>query len=134
MQLPLPNRASFPLIIVIASIASVVMAGCNEVNELAAEAEVIYDGAESGEQSDTTACDSDAEIKGDGTITDGEVRITVTDSDGTMAYDETFTDSFDIPAESLHGDSGDWTLSAERSGDDLLGDQFNGEYAVFLNC
>jgi hypothetical protein len=118
----------------LASVVSATLAGCNEVNELAAEAELTYDGASSGSHSDATTCDADGDIKGDGVIMDGQVRIVVTDADGTRLFDQVYTDSFEIEPRDLDGDSGTWTVSAERSGDDLVGDEFRGEYAIFLNC
>lgn len=128
------NRSGRSVGVAMLVLATALLAGCNQVNELAAEAELLYDGAQSGTHSDTTSCDADGSIKGSGDITDGQVAVRVTDGDGTTMFQRTFDGEFSLPKQSLDGDSGDWTLSAARGGDDLLGDEFRGEYAFFLNC
>lgn len=40
----------------------------------------------------------------------------------------------DLPQVRLDGDSGTWTLSADRAGNDVVGDAFNGDDEFFLDC
>lgn len=117
-----------------ATVLTVALAGCNQAKELVAEAEVMYDGGSNGSHSDTATCDADGDIRGNGDVQDGSVTITVEDSDGTELFQRTFDGSFDLSKQPITGDSGTWSISAVRTSDDVLGDQFAGEYAFFLNC
>lgn len=113
------------------AVMALAMAGCSG---LTAEAKLEYDGSSNGSHSEGADCDDQAEVSGSGTLHDGTVRVTVEDDGGSTVFDETYTESFTIGDATVSGASGEWTLRAQRSGDDLAGDEFNGDYEVFLDC
>ncbi len=93
-----------------------------------------YDGQANGTHSDTATCDDQGSIKGSGTIPDGSVLITLKDSAGKQLFQQSFKESFTLAAKTVSGASGTWTLDAQRSGDDLVGDSFSGKYDFNLDC
>lgn len=119
------------LMTLIAGTAMLALSGCAG---LTSEADLAYDGNSNGSHSDSADCDADGAFNGSGSITDGSVRVTVTDSDGTTLFSESYSSSFTLAKQTLTGDSGEWTIKAQRSGDDVLGDAFRGDYDFFLNC
>lgn len=111
--------------------SALLLAGCAG---LTAEASIDYDGDQNGSHSDRADCDADGSITGSGDVTDGSVQVTVTDSEGNAVFTRTFSGPFELDKTSLDGHSGTWTLEADRSGDDLAGDEFHGEYEFHLDC
>ena len=117
----------------LAGAAMLALAGCAG-NALTAEAKLNYDGNENGSHSDKADCDADGSLAASGQVRDGSVRVTVTDGEGNQVYSESFDGAIDVSGARLDGDSGTWTLRAVRSGDDLVGDQFSGDYDFYLDC
>lgn len=97
-------------------------------------ANVEFEGRDSGEHSDSAECDDDATLAGSGNIEDGNIQVTVTDGSGATRYQETYDGGVETDGERMEGASGSWTLTVVRSGDDVLGDEFNGQYAFTLTC
>lgn len=126
-----PNRIPRNALTALVVTGAMLLAGCAG---LTAEASIDYDGASNGSHSDKADCDADGSITGSGDITDGSVQVTVEDADGTEMFTRTFSGSFDLDKTDLDGDAGTWTLEAVRRGDDLAGDEFNGEYEFHLDC
>lgn len=122
------------MLTLIAGTAMLALSGCTGVDDLTSEAELKYDGNESGSHSDKADCDAEGRISGAGDVNDGSVLVTVTDGDGTTLFSERYDGGIDLSSRDLNGDSGTWTLRAERAGDDVLGDEFSGDYGFFLNC
>lgn len=122
------------LMMIVAGTAMMALSGCTAVDGLTAEAELTYDGSSNGDHSDRADCDAKGELSGAGDIHDGGVHVTVEDSDGTILFSQTFDGSFTLADTTLDGDSGAWTLHAIRGGDDVVGDEFGGEYQFYLDC
>lgn len=121
--------------IALASVLTIALAGCiNPAESIPAEADVTFDGTGNGDQSDKASCDSEATVNGNGDIQDGVLTVTIHDDQGETVFMKSYEGSFatgDIP---LSGHSGTWTMEAERSANDVIGDDFSGSYAFFLNC
>ena len=107
------------------------LAGCAGAG---AEAELKYDGAASGTHTDAITCDDQATIKGNGNVADGEVMVTLKDSAGNQLLQQTFKGDFTLVEKTVSGSSGAWSVSAQRSGDDVVGDAFTGKYEFYVNC
>lgn len=115
--------------------AAALLAGCADDSGVdASGASLDFDGRGSGSHEDSAKCDEDASLAGSGNIEDGSLEVTVTDGSGTVRFEETFDGGVEADAERMEGASGDWTLSIVRSGDDLVGDEFNGQYTFTLTC
>jgi hypothetical protein len=108
-----------------------VLAGCAGVG---AESTLKYDGTANGTHSETPGCDDQGKLKGSGNVPDGQVLITLKDSAGKQLMQQSFKGEFTFPEQTVTGASGTWSLAASRSGDDLAGDAFAGNYAFYLNC
>lgn len=118
-------------------IAFVALAGCTESDfqEDVAEASLQFNGSGDGSQSDTGSCGSEATIHGSADVNDGVLSFTVTDGAGNERFSQEFTGTESVSKRTLPGDSGTWTLSVDREGDDTLGgDEFGGSYEFYLNC
>lgn len=109
--------------------------GCTDGGELDVDAmDVSYNGNDSGTHEEKGTCDSDGQLSGSGRIEDGTVRITVKDGGGSNIFERTYDGNIDFKTQSVNGDSGEWTLRAERRGNDLVGDEFKGQYSFHLVC
>lgn len=53
---------------------------------------------------------------------------------GNDVFTRTFDGGIDLEGERMDGASGEWTVTATRSGDDLIGDEFNGQYTFGMTC
>ncbi|HUR69426.1 MAG TPA: hypothetical protein VM370_09285 [Candidatus Thermoplasmatota archaeon] len=122
--------------LIIALVCVTLLAGC-----IGAKGEVetksinlAYDGDQSGSHQITGACDSEGTLTGSGKITDGSVRVQVFDGSGNSRFDKTYTTDFTLASQEISGASGTWKITGERSGDDLVGDQFQGSYTVTQRC
>jgi hypothetical protein len=115
----------------LAATAFVALSGCAG---LGSESTLKYDGAANGAHSDTVQCDDEGRIKGSGNVPDGAVLVTLADADGKQLFQQTFKGGFMLPEETVSGASGSWSFDARRSGDDLVGDSFSGDYAFYVNC
>lgn len=103
-------------------------AGTGDVTELS------HEGVGSGNHEEKADCDDSGTLGGTGNVEDGTLVVTVTDGSGDEVFSRTFDGGIDVEGERLEGASGEWTLSATRSGDDLVGDEFNGQYTFGLTC
>lgn len=120
-----PWLAWLPAVLVAAS-------GCLAVG---ADAHLDYDGRGNGSHSETASCGDKGTIRTTGEVHDGRLTIRLTDSGDTEVFQKEFRNgSIEMTAVEARGDSGTWTLSASRSGDDLAGDSFNGNYQIRLDC
>lgn len=123
-------------------VVAALLAGCaddGDVQDLPDDARkdgasLEFEGRDSGEHSDTAECDDDATLTGSGNIEDGNIQVTVTDGSGDTKFSETYDGGVEAEGERMDGASGTWTLRVVRAGDDLLGDEFNGQYAFTLAC
>lgn len=120
----------------VAILVSLAFAGClGENGEIESKSiNLAYQGAESGNHQTTGACDSEGTLSGQGTVQDGAVRIQLVDGSGNVAYDRTYTADFNPADVNVAGASGTWKITGERSGDDLVGDQFQGTYSITVRC
>ncbi|HET6398972.1 MAG TPA: hypothetical protein VFH47_05405 [Candidatus Thermoplasmatota archaeon] len=107
----------------------VALAGC-----AGAAANLSYNGSANGTHSETADCDDAGTIKGSGHVRDGSVLITLKDAAGKQLFQQSFKGEFKLDAKAVSGSSGTWTLSAQRNGDDLLGDAFSGKYGFNVDC
>lgn len=115
--------------------AAALLAGCADDSGLDADgASLEFEGRGSGSHEDSADCDDDATLAGSGNVEDGSIEVTVTDGSGAVKFEESFDGGIESEAERMQGASGDWTLSIVRAGDDLIGDEFNGQYAFTLTC
>jgi len=99
-----------------------------------AETTLKFDGAGNGTHSETPNCDDQGKVKGSGNIPDGDVVVTMKDSSGKQLFQQNFSGDFTLDERTLTGASGAWNIQASRSGDDLAGDAFSGQYAFYVNC
>lgn len=109
----------------------IVLSGCAGVG---AESTLEYDGSENGTHSDAIKCDDQGSIKGSGNIPDGTVAVTLTDAEGKVLLQQTFQGDFTLEEKDVSGASGSWSFRALRSGDDVVGDSFSGDYEFHVNC
>lgn len=107
------------------------LSGCSGIG---AEASLEYSGSANGTHSDSFKCDDQGTIKGSGNVPDGQVSITLKDSDGKVLFQQTFKEAFTLDARTVSGASGSWSFDASRSGDDVVGDAFSGNYEFHVNC
>ena len=110
------------------------LAGCMQGDGKVERASVEFDGSGSGSQQDKSDCDTDGQLTGGGDIEDGQVTVTVMDAEGKEIFEQTYRDDVTLDSRSLDGKAGDWTIRAQRSGDDLVGDEFRGSYDFTLAC
>jgi hypothetical protein len=103
-------------------------AGTGDLTELS------YEGRDSGSHQERADCDDSATLAGTGNVEDGTLTVRVTDGSGEEAFSRSFDGGIDLEGERLQGASGTWTMTATRSGDDLVGDEFNGQYTFGLTC
>lgn len=129
-------RSYPPSIFALLLVAFVALSGCQgKVGSIGAEASLDWPmGGGNGSHSETADCDDEGRLTGSGTVHDGVVFVKVTDSDGSAVYERDFDGSIGFSNQILKGDSGSWKIEATRSGNDLAGDEFHGEYAFHLNC
>lgn len=121
------------LLLLLAS--ATLLAGCAGDGGTQSVASLDFEGTDSGSHSDTAQdCDDDGTLVGTGNIEDGMIEVTVTDGSGAQQFSRTYDAGVDTEGERLNGASGDWELTVMRSGDDLLGDPFNGQYSFTLTC
>lgn len=116
--------------------AAALLAGCADDADVdAGGASLEFNGEDSGTHSDTAeGCDDGGTLTGSGNIDDGSIQVTVTDGSGDEVFSRTYDDGVEAEGERLQGASGDWRLTVARSGDDLVGDPFRGQYAFTLAC
>ncbi|HLF16491.1 MAG TPA: hypothetical protein VI796_03555 [Candidatus Thermoplasmatota archaeon] len=107
------------------------LAGCAGAG---AESTLEYDGIANGTHSDSVNCDDQGTINGSGNVPDGSVLITLKDSEGKQLLRQSFSGDFTLAKTAVSGASGAWSFQAQRSGDDLVGDAFSGDYAFHVNC
>lgn len=107
------------------------LAGCAGAG---AESTLRFDGNGNGTHSETPQCDDQGKVKGSGSIPDGDVMVTVKDSAGKQLFQQSFKGDFTLDERTVSGASGTWSFQAQRSGDDLAGDAFAGDYAFYVNC
>lgn len=113
----------------LATLALVTMAGCTTAG---ADASIEFDGSGNGVDADSADCKGDGTLAGSGTVDDGELTVRVL-VDGDEVFQETYTGEIALEGRAIDGKSGDWTLEATRSGDELLTD-FDGSYKFRLDC
>lgn len=113
------------------AVAVLAMSGCAGVGS---ESTLKYDGEANGSHSEAPACDDQGKLKGSGSIPDGSVSVTLKDAAGKQLLSQTFKGDFNLAEQTVSGTSGKWSLTATRSGDDLAGDAFSGDYAFYLDC
>lgn len=112
---------------------AILVAGCMGSGELGGTT-LSYDGTESGTHKETKGCDEDGRVTGSGNVEDGQLHVKVMDGSGDELWSKTFDGNVDFDSTALSGASGEWSISAERTGNDLAGDEFNGEYTFNLSC
>lgn len=120
------------LLLALSSLA--LLAGCADNASAHGAASLDFNGTGMGTHDDSAECDDDGTVTGTGNVDDGTLHVTVTDGDGKVQFDETYDGGVDASAEHMDGASGTWTLTATRVGDDLLGDEFKGQYEFTLAC
>lgn len=122
--------------LILATLAlAALLAGCaNDAGVDADAAHLEFEGQDSGSHSDTADCDDDATLTGTGNIEDGTIEVSVTDGSGSSQFRRTYDSGVDVEGERFDGASGEWRLTVMRAGDDLVGDQFSGQYAFTLAC
>ena len=101
---------------------------------VALDLEIPFDGSGTGEDEKSGDCDSDAQLSATGDIDDGQLHVTVTDGSGDTVFDETYGPDDEFTSKGVNGNEGRWTLRVERMRDDVLGDDFKGNYVISLNC
>lgn len=122
-------------LLLLSTILALLVAGCMGNGDLRSDgATLSYDGEQSGAHQETADCDEDGRITGSGNVEDGTVSVTVTDGGGEELWSKSFDGAVDFDSASLSGASGTWTIKAERGGNDLAGDEFNGEYTFNISC
>lgn len=121
--------------ILLVAILTFFLAGCVGEGKLSSEgATLSYEGQQSGDHQETADCDEDGRITGSGNVEDGTLTVKVTDGGGEELWSKEFDGAVNFDSAPLSGASGTWTIKADRSGDDLAGDEFNGEYTFNLSC
>lgn len=120
----------------LALVIAVGMAGCTvEDGKVKSQSATLsYEGEQSGSHEERSDCDEDGQVTGSGRIEDGTLRVKITDGGGDEVWSKTFDGEVSLDSDSLNGASGEWTISADRSGNDLAGDEFNGQYTFNLSC
>lgn len=130
------NGRRMSIVLATVVVVSLAFAGCiGKDNQIETKAfNLAYDGSQSGNHESIGTCDSEGTLTGHGSIQDGNVRIQVRDGSGNTRFDKTFTEDFTIETQHTTGASGNWKISGERAGNDLLGDQFKGNYSITARC
>src|SRR5687768_4010766 len=108
--------------LILTTVFVLALSGCAGVG---AEATLKYDGEANGTHTETTKCDDQGSIKGSGQVPDGDVVVKLSDSDGTVLHTQEFSGDFTLAKKTVSGTSGTWTLTATRTGDDIVGDAFS---------
>jgi hypothetical protein len=123
-------------VVAVLVVSTLAFSGClGKNNEIEATSfNLAYDGSQPGSHETVGACDSEGTLAGNGAITDGSVRIQVRDGSGNTRFDKTYNQDFTIPSQPISGASGDWKITGERVGNDLLGDSFKGSYSITERC
>lgn len=120
------------MLIGLASLAFL-LSGC--AGDSGGAAKLDFEGEDTGTHTEKAdGCDDDGTLTGSGHIDDGVLTVTVMDGSGKELFSRDYEGEVNLAAERLTGSSGDWTLSAVRMGDDVVGDEFKGEYAFNLSC
>ena len=118
--------------LIVACAAVALLAGC--IGDSGGSAELSYKGDDIGSHDESEKCDKEGHLLGSGSIGRGSVRVTVTTDDGER-YGDTFTGDFTLASQELTGQSGTWTLTATRIGDNTLGlSGFDGSYSFTMTC
>lgn len=99
-----------------------------------ADAALTFDGDSSGQHSQRADCDDQGTIAGSGNVLDGEVTVTLRDASDTRLFQQTFDGEFELDEKTISGSAGQWDIHAERAGNDVVGDAFDGSYEFFVNC
>ena len=113
-------------------LAVLALAGC--IGDSGGSAKVSYDGTGNGVDRDSTECDSDGTLVASGQVDEGQVDVRVTDGDGRPLFSRQFDGGANLDAQSLDGENGEWTITATRTSDSILGSPFSGDYAFRLSC
>jgi hypothetical protein len=108
------------------------LAGC--IGDSGGAASVSYDGTGNGVDRDSTDCDNDGTLVASGQVDDGQVDVRVTDGDGHPVFSRQFDGGANLDAQSLDGANGEWTITATRTSDTILGSPFSGDYSFRLSC
>lgn len=115
--------------------AAFALPGCfEEVETLGAEADLNFRGQGNGAHSESAECGDRIEVSGSGTIEDGVLELRLSDGEGTQIFSQEFSESFTLSKRAFTGHAGTWKIEATRGGNDLAGDEFNGDYSITLNC
>ncbi len=115
--------------------SAMALSGCMGVGTgITADASLEYDGASNGSHSETTDCGDSGTLSGSGNVPDGTVQITLTDGNDGQLFQQSYDGDFTLESQEFTGDSGTWKIDAQRSGDDLAGDEFRGDYGFHLDC
>lgn len=122
--------------IILAMLTFVTLAGCmgDGGGAKVAAVNLEYDGSGSGDHEEKLNCDADGQVTGSGNVEDGRLTVTVRDGEGETIFDQTYDGEINFDSESVSGNEGEWTLRAERMADDVLGDDFQGNYSFTLAC
>lgn len=115
--------------------AVMALAGCaGGGGTLGSDASLTFDGSGSGSHSEEADCNDEGTLTGDGNVSDGRLEVTVSDGGGDEVFSQSFEGEFTLEPKQMNGASGSWEITADRSGDDLAGDEFQGKYTFRLDC
>lgn len=130
------SRSRIPIALVAILLSTFFLAGCiGKDGEVEARSiNLAYEGSESGTHQTTGACDSEGTLTGQGVVTDGSVRLQVLDGSGNSRFDKTYTTDFQVQTVDVAGASGTWKIIGSRTGNDLVGDAFQGSYSLTQRC
>ena len=128
--------SSMQRLLLLSACLAALLAGCADDSDAQSHgtASVSYDGNDAGTEDDSVDCDDDATLAGTGSVDEGSIHVTVTDGNGAEQYSETFDGDVDADAERMDGGEGEWTLTVVRTGDALIGGDFDGSYTFTLTC
>lgn len=123
-------------LLLLSACLAALLAGCADDSSTNSHgsASLSYNGNEVGSHDDSADCDDDGTLVGTGSIDDGSIHVTVTDGKGAEQFSETYDGDLDGDAEHMDGGSGEWTLTVTRTGDALVGGDFDGSYTFTLTC
>ncbi len=124
-------NTKWPFVLLLTAVMA--LAGCSG-GTLGADASVTFDGNGSGSHSEEASCNDTGTLTGDGNVSDGRLEVTVSDGGGDEVFSQSFEGEFTLDPNELNGASGSWEITADRTGDDLAGDDFQGEYTFRLDC
>ncbi len=122
-------------LVLFASLAAL-LAGCagDSGTQSHGSASLSYKGTDPGTDHDSADCDDDASLVGTGSIDEGTLHVTVTDGKGAEQFSHDYDGDLTGDAEHMSGSDGEWTLTVVRSGDALIGGDFDGSYTFTLTC